>query len=162
MEYSYKLLNNDVEVINYNSDEDKIDFLTGLLDSVQTSAGEFRISVVHLGKEVFSLPGITRKEGINIIRELRENSEFNENEAVKRSNEPAELTKGKKKVVKWFIGLFMGFSILSFILRLRDYSKIGGGLSIFNSVITLLLIFFVCFGLWIFFFKNKATNKVEE
>ena len=153
--YTYKLLDGDSEIVSCKLPADRCDILMKHLDVEMEMIGTFRVVVWKGDNEVFVLPGVTKKDGIQLIESVREN------EDVPVENRK-ELSKGRKISIKLFVGFFMLFAILSFIVKLRDYTKLGGGINIFNSLVTLLLIGFLCFGIYMFFFGKKKRKEAEN
>lgn len=153
--YTYKLLDGDLEIVSCKLPVDRSDILMNHLDTEMEMTGRYRVVVWKHEDEIFVLPGVTKKEGIQLIENIREN----EDAPVEHTK---ELSKGRKIGIKLFIGFFMLFAILSFSVKLRDYSKLGGSINIFNSLVTLLLIGFLCFGIYLFFFGKKKSKEAEN
>jgi hypothetical protein len=153
--YTYKLLGGDSEIISCKLPVDRSAILLKYLDTEIEMSGTFRVVVWKGDDEIFVLSRVTKKEGILLIESIRED------EVVPVENRK-ELSKARKISIKLFVGFFMLFAILSFIVKLRDYSKLGGRINIFNSLVTLVLIGFLCFGIYLFFFGKKKSKEAEN
>lgn len=159
---TYKLLNGNSCLVSYKAGDHTAYLLAASAEQTDPT-GNYSIVVEDKNEEVMTVAGLNKAQGIQLIEGIK-NSEISlpaQITTVPITSEK-EMPKIKKKGLKWFVGLFMGFAILSFIIRIRDYSSSGaGGISIFNSVMTLFFIAIVCGGIYIYFFRKKNNKNAD-
>jgi hypothetical protein len=136
---------------------------TGLLvDSLkdqEVNSGDFVLVVHRNNEEILRINGLTRSEGFAAFDSIKADRDYSDSFTFKPGQ---ELTKGKKIGIKIFVGLFLGFGVLSLIIRLKDYVRNGNGWNIFNTTITIVFIILLCYGIWIYFFGNAKNKNGNE
>jgi len=159
MSYTYSLQKDDLEIISYKSPLNKTDTLIDHIKYTEVNSGEFALVVHDHQEEILRLNGLSRQEGIALFDSLKIVEENSDSFILKSTQ---QLTKGKKIGIKFFVAIFMGFGVLSLLIRLKDYSRNGNGWNIFNMIITVVFIFLLCYGIWIYFFSKDKKKKEKN
>lgn len=136
------------KLITYNPEEKK--------------PGSYSIVVQALNTEemLYERDNLTITESIMLLRLISENKKSDPDTVVKNDSDPFSFW--RRRSVKWFIGFFMGFAVLSLLLKFRDYGKMNTAPAAFNIFINTVLLICLSFGIWIFYFRNNNKSEGED